>query len=192
MASLRLVTAATLLSALTLSACAAPAATPTSDPTTHASHASHAPADPDTPFDAQFIDAMIVHHEGAVAMAEQARSQATKEEIRTLADAILASQRTEIEQMKTWRKEWHPDLPTTSGMQMDMGPMSVADGDASYDLRFIDAMIPHHEGAVAMAQEVLTKSERAELKALAQTIIAAQTEEIARMKEWRTAWSSAQ
>jgi uncharacterized protein (DUF305 family) len=192
MSTVRIAAAATLLSALILSSCAAPVATPTSDSATHSSHSSHAPADPNAPFDAQFIDAMIVHHEGAVTMAEEARAQATKEEIRTLADAILASQRAEIEQMKAWRKAWYPDLPATSGMQMDMGPMSVAAGDALYDVRFIDAMIPHHEGAVAMAQEALAKSERAEIKALAQAIIDAQTEEIARMKEWRAAWAPAQ
>lgn len=133
---------------------------------------------------------MIVHHEGAVAMAEDARAQATKPELKTLADAILAAQRAEIEQMKAWRKAWFPDLPSTTGMQMDMGPMSVAPGDAPYDVRFIDAMIPHHEGAIAMAEEALKKSERAEIKALAQAIIASQSEEIERMKQWRAAWSS--
>ena len=41
---------------------------------------------------------------------------------------------------------------------MDVGP-----ADANYDLRFIDSMIPHHQGALAMAQEVLEKSKRPEL-----------------------------
>ncbi len=84
--------------------------------------------------------------------------------------------------------------PATSGMDhskmssgmnhsMDLGP-----ADENYDMRFIDAMIPHHEGAIVMAKDVLQKSKRPELKKLATTIISAQTEEIAQMKAWRTAW----
>lgn len=38
---------------------------------------------------------------------------------------------------------------------MDVGPAG-----ANYDLRFIDSMIPHHQGALVMAQEVLEKSKR--------------------------------
>ncbi len=68
-------------------------------------------------------------------------------------------------------------------MSMDLGP-----ADADYELRFLDAMIPHHQGAVEMAQEVLSKSQRPEMKKLAQDIIAAQNREIEPMKQWRTAW----
>jgi uncharacterized protein (DUF305 family) len=66
---------------------------------------------------------------------------------------------------------------------MDLGP-----SDANYDLRFIDAMIPHHEGAIIMAKEALKKSKRPELKKLATEIITAQEKEIAEMNSWRKAW----
>ena len=51
--------------------------------------------------------------------------------------------------------------------------------DAGYDLRFIDRMTPHHQGAIAMAQGVLKNYQRPELKKLANEIIAAQEKEIA-------------
>jgi uncharacterized protein (DUF305 family) len=66
---------------------------------------------------------------------------------------------------------------------MDLGP-----ADADYDLRFIDAMVPHHEGALVMAQDMAQKTQRPELQKLAKTIVSAQTAEIAQMKQWRTAW----
>ena len=72
---------------------------------------------------------------------------------------------------------------------MDMGTMAVAEGDELYDLRFIAAMIPHHEGAIAMAKEAQTMAEHVELKAMAENIITAQEAEIAQMKDWQTAWS---
>ncbi|NJM40041.1 MAG: DUF305 domain-containing protein, partial [Anaerolineae bacterium] len=140
------------------------------------------------PFDAQFIDGMIIHHQGAIDMANDALTKAEKPEIKTLSQAILKAQDAEIKQMKGWRTQWYPDLKETGGMSMDMGPMSVKDGTEPYDIRFIDAMIPHHEGAIAMAKEALQKAEKPELKTLAEEIIKAQTAEIEQMKQWRAAW----
>lgn len=74
-------------------------------------------------------------------------------------------------------------LSQNHGMSMDLGP-----GDVEYDLRFIDAMIPHHQGAINMAQQVLQKSTRPEVKKLAEDIIKAQEKEIAQMQEWRKTW----
>jgi len=66
--------------------------------------------------------------------------------------------------------------------------MPVAAGTSPFDARFIDAMIPHHEGAVTMAQEALTKAEHPELRELAQQMLVAQEREIADMRAWRQAW----
>ncbi|MBS0018485.1 MAG: DUF305 domain-containing protein [Arthrospira sp. SH-MAG29] len=71
---------------------------------------------------------------------------------------------------------------------MDHGHLDLGPADENYDLRFIDAMIPHHEGAIIMAQEVLAKSDRPELQNLAAEIIQAQASEIAQMREWRQGW----
>lgn len=143
----------------------------------------------DVPYDALFIDSMIEHHQGAVEMAEQALEQAERPELRTLAETILADQKAEIAQMQSWRQSWYPDLSPTEGMHMDMGPMEVAeDATKPYDLRFIEAMILHHEGAIGMAQDALKNATRAEIRKLAQAIIAAQEAEIVQMQQWRLAW----
>ncbi len=58
-------------------------------------------------FDKAFLSEMIVHHEGAVDMAEAALTDAKHQEIKDLAKAIITAQTTEISQMKTWLQTWY-------------------------------------------------------------------------------------
>lgn len=145
--------------------------------------------DPDKPFDAQFIDSMIEHHQGAIVMAEQVLAEAEREELRVLAEAIIAAQTAEIEEMTAWRQNWYPDLPSTGGMGMAMGDMTIStDESKPFDQRFIDAMISHHQGAIEMAQMAKQMAERTEIKTLADAIITAQQAEIEQMQNWLKAW----
>jgi uncharacterized protein (DUF305 family) len=50
------------------------------------------------------------------------------------------------------------------------------------DERFIDAMIPHHQGAIEMAQVALENAEHPEILALAEDVVAAQETEIGQLK----------
>ncbi|PSR17119.1 DUF305 domain-containing protein [filamentous cyanobacterium CCP3] len=158
----------------------------------------------DATYDLRFIDGMIPHHEGALVMAEAALENSQRPEIRQLAENIIAAQQVEIAQMQEWRAAWYPDAPTVpmmyhAEMNHDM-PMSeemiaamrmdvdLGKADDEFDQRFIDAMIPHHEGAVKMAEDLRVKSTRPELLTLADEIIASQQAEIDQMKQWRQNW----
>ncbi len=79
-------------------------------------------------------------------------------------------------------------------MQQDMETMNtkmveaLGSKDAMYDKRFMDLMIVHHEGGIMMAQDALAKSDRPEIKQMAQQIIDSQEKEIQQMKAWEKAW----
>lgn len=58
-------------------------------------------------FDKAFLSEMIVHHEGAVQMAQQALQNAKHQEIKDLAQAIITAQNKEIAEMKGWEQQWY-------------------------------------------------------------------------------------
>ncbi len=58
-------------------------------------------------FDQGFLAEMIVHHQGAVEMAQLALTNAKHQEIKDLANAIIAAQNKEITEMKAWQKNWY-------------------------------------------------------------------------------------
>lgn len=172
-----------------ISGCAVQAPTAASTPEPHGmTHASNSTPS-DAPFDAQFIDGMVVHHQGAVNMARIALAETQRPELQKLARDIITAQEAEITQMQGWRAEWYPGLADTGGMDMDMGPMEMdTDPSVSVDNRFLKAMIAHHEGAIEMAQTAQQKAQHAEIKQLAANIIRTQKAEIELMQQWLTEW----
>ena len=66
-------------------------------------------------------------------------------------------------------------------MTHDADPMS----DNSYDVHFIDSVIDHHAGVIAMAEQALKESTTVALKDLAQQSMTAAQKEIDWLKAYR-------
>lgn len=58
-------------------------------------------------FDKAFLTGMIMHHQGAVQMAEAALANAKHGEIKEMAHAIITAQTAEIGQMREWLRNWY-------------------------------------------------------------------------------------
>lgn len=155
-------------------------------------------------FDLRFIDGMVPHHEGGVAMAQEVLQKSNRPELKQLAQEMIDAQEQEISELKSWRQSWYPnasaepimyhaqmkhDMPMSEEMRSSMmmsGDLGAADDQ--FDLRFINAMIPHHQGAIEMAKQVLENSDRPEMKTLAQNMIDSQQQEIDQLNQWKQQW----
>jgi uncharacterized protein (DUF305 family) len=139
--------------------------------------------------DVAFATNMIAHHQQAIEMADLVLAKSgIDDRVTRLAEDIKAAQGPEIITMTDWLTEW--DQPTDhSGMDHggmmsddDMAALEDASGVEASRL-FLEQMIEHHQGAIDMAQEEIETGSNADALALAQTIIDAQTAEIATMHD---------
>lgn len=84
-------------------------------------------------FDVAFLDEMIIHHQGAVDMAQMALTSSKKPELISLARDIIDTQETEIKMMQGWKAEWtKTSTPTERGVSIT-GTISSVDTGCFYD-----------------------------------------------------------
>lgn len=139
--------------------------------------------------DMQFTMMMIPHHEQAVEMADMVLAKADIDErVVTLAEEIKAAQAPEIELMESWLDDWGMSMGDMDGMDhggmmsdTDMQSLEDAVGVEASRL-FLEQMIVHHRGAIEMAQNEIDSGRNPDVIALAQSIIASQSTEIATME----------
>jgi uncharacterized protein (DUF305 family) len=152
------------------------------------------------PFDLQFIDTMVMHHQSAVDMAQLAEKQSAHDELKQLARKMIDDQKNEIRQMQQWRQQWYEGKGAAMNMKMpgmveSMKGMSMEKLDASngnaFDAMFINMMTRHHDGAITMARDALKKAQHKEIRELAQNVIDAQKKEIDQMTTWKKEWKLA-
>jgi uncharacterized protein (DUF305 family) len=138
--------------------------------------------------DVMFAQMMIPHHEQAVLLANLAESNTQYSIILDLASRIGDAQEPEITTMKSWLAEAGATEDMDHSMSMpgmisddDMRALEMARND-EFDVLFLTHMIAHHEGAVAMANDVLTTTTNPDVITFANEVIAAQTLEIEEMQ----------
>ncbi|MES2176735.1 MAG: DUF305 domain-containing protein [Gemmatimonadota bacterium] len=153
--------------------------------------------------DVNFMQGMIPHHAQAVLIAGWAASHGARDDVRILCERIVVGQKDEIALMRYWLKEKGEDVPAPDAthMKMKMNGMihdmlmpgmlneaQLAELDkargSDFDRLFLTAMIAHHEGAIAMVDELLNSKNAAQddiVYRMSSDVYADQTTEIERM-----------
>ncbi len=139
---------------------------------------------PDQKLDLRYINAMIAHHRGAMLLAEQVNVQTQRKEMKDLAVMILKDEPTAIAELYAWKKDWYKD---TKKVKDPIVP-NLGSYDEKFDLRFLNALIAHHEVGLEMTNEVKTKSSRNEILNNADAVDTFLVTTMALLKDWRMKW----
>ncbi|HMA45547.1 MAG TPA: DUF305 domain-containing protein [Gemmatimonadales bacterium] len=153
-----------------------------------------------TAADVAFMSGMIHHHAQAVLMAGWAESHGAGSAVRTLCDRIVVAQRDEIALMQRWLRDRNLPAPEADAMHDVMPGMEhlmpgmlngqqLAQLDSArgpeFDRLFLTDMIRHHQGAIAMVNQLLASQGAGEEETVfrfSSDVYADQTTEIARMQ----------
>lgn len=158
----------------------------------------------DTSPEAGFARDMQVHHAQAVQMAFIMRDKTSDPVLRSITFDIITSQQQQSGQMAAWLHLWdlsptgsqrpmawmaghHPDGAAPAvmpGMASDaqLAQLREATGRDAERL-FLQLMIAHHDGGIAMAEAVLASTVRPEVRQLASAIQTAQRAEVEQMTQ---------
>jgi uncharacterized protein (DUF305 family) len=152
--------------------------------------------------DVAFATDMIPHHAQALSMVDLTRGRPLDPDVQRLVEDIRTAQAPEIEEMTDWLTAWGEPVPETmrdhanahGDGDLDMGDtpgmMSAEEmaeldevPDGEFQARFLEMMIEHHEGAVAMARTEQSDGHFKSAIGLAKSIESSQTEEIELMRD---------
>jgi uncharacterized protein (DUF305 family) len=116
--------------------------------------------------DIKFMQGMIGHHAQAIEMAALVPSRTTSDALRKLAQRIDVSQQDEIKMMREWLLARGQQVPDPRAHHMmgatlmpgmltpeEMARLAAASG-AAFERLFLEGMIKHHAGAIAMVHEL--------------------------------------
>ncbi len=143
-----------------------------------------------------FIECMIPHHQAAIYMCENLLEYTNYEPLQEIAKNIIKTQTEGIEQMREIAR-------TTSGFtncekhincymskyfvitRYMIGRMKNSPRCSNINLDFTNEMIPHHEGAIAMCENLLQYCIDPRLKKVAEAIIKEQSQGVCELKQIR-------
>ncbi len=131
-----------------------------------------------------FLREMIPHHQEAVDTSVLLFSSTEDPQLKMLSKAIFNAQSAEILEMRLAYARWYNLIPTGAMYQPMMRDLNKVIG-RERDIFYVKDMIRHHQGALDMAEKLLTfKDVHEESLIFAKEIIQSQQTEIDFMRNW--------
>jgi len=134
--------------------------------------------------DLRYINEMIAHHKGAILLAEKTLNHAQKPEIKALVQDIIKNEPIAIDELYKWKKDWYGE--TKKVKDPTVANLGVA--DETFDLRFLNALIFHHQSGILMTKEVRLKSSRSEVLNNADAVENFLNGSLKTLTDWRLEW----
>lgn len=143
--------------------------------------------DPDT----DFAMMMKMHHQGAIEMAKFELQAGSDNQIKGMAQNLIAEQENEIKELENFLSKNNPKANNPEFTSKMMEIMEKMDRNADLqiingkvDEDFSTLMIGHHQSAIEMANLEVLNGTDSQLKILAASIITAQQKEIKDFQVW--------
>jgi uncharacterized protein (DUF305 family) len=131
----------------------------------------------------KFIEEMIPHHQEAIDTANLLVTKGDNPEMKKLAQSIVDGQQKQINDMKTWYKNWYGVDYKDDGTYKPMMRSNLASlSGTALDRAFLEDMINHHMGALMMGQTVVPNLQHQELVDLVKNIAETQSSEVITMR----------
>ena len=143
--------------------------------------------------DVMYLQMMVAHHEQGLEMVRLAEKNSERDDIKTLAQAVDATQSDEVTMMKGWLTDWkqpttvdhapsahadHGGLPATGPAEFEA--LGKASG-AEFETAFLNLFVAHQHNAVEMAAMVAADGSNPETKAFAARVKESRTDQIQQM-----------
>lgn len=131
--------------------------------------------------DLRYVNAMIAHHNGAILLANQISDKTERADIKHLTAEIQVGEPKAIAELYQWKKSWYNDVSQVENPLV----ANLGTKDEKTDLRFLNALIAHHQSGIEMTKEIRAKSSRKEVLDNADAVEAFLTNGVVMLKGWR-------
>lgn len=149
-------------------------------------------------FNIAYMSQTIRHHQYAIYISEAEGRNGQRPEARQAAQMIIERQTQEINQLRTWLRQWYNIDPVREEQRLverDLDALfqltryeTLAGRPVGSDRAWLEGIVRGHERVIIMSQIAVLKSNRPELKDYAMSVVNMQSMQRAQFQAWLMLW----
>ncbi|MFI5893041.1 DUF305 domain-containing protein [Actinoplanes sp. NPDC051513] len=143
--------------------------------------------------DVMFLQMLVYHQKQGLEMTAMAAARAKNPSLKTLAQAVQATEKDELSMMQAWLTQWKKpvDVDTNKSLHADHGGLPATGpaeikalktvSAAGFDTAFLNLFLAHQHNAIEMAHLETTNGANKEAKAFAERVRESRQSEVQQM-----------